>query len=169
MRPEAFMEPRKKIVAIRPKKKSVTAPAKKRAQPLYDKDFYKWTQEQAALLEEKRFSELDFVNLQEEIQSLGKSDKRALRSQLKRLLMHRLKEKYQPHKQENSRSWKVSIADAETEIKYLVQDSPSLKKELSKIYAETYADACKEASIETGLPLNTFPKKCEWPLSGTLY
>src|SRR6266540_2033959 len=46
----------------------------------YDTDFYQWTQEQAARLREGALSDLDVINLAEEIESLGKSDRRALGS-----------------------------------------------------------------------------------------
>ena len=57
----------------------------------YDEDFYTWTQEQAALLREGAVHELDLTNLAEEIESLGKSDRRALGSHLRNLVLHLLK------------------------------------------------------------------------------
>lgn len=135
---------------------------------LYHKDFLKWTKKQVDLLKKGRLEELDIVNLREEIESLGKSDKRALRSQLTRLLMHLLKIKYQPEKQNNSNSWKNSTIEAKREIKYLIEDSPSLKNELKKLFNGSYEDARQDASKETGLNINKFPKECVWKLEEIL-
>jgi Domain of unknown function DUF29 len=63
---------------------------------LYDTDFYTWTTQTVDLLKERRFSELDFVNLIEEIEDLGRSEYRALGSRLEVVLMDLLKVKYQP-------------------------------------------------------------------------
>jgi Domain of unknown function DUF29 len=51
----------------------------------YDTDFYRWTQTQAAALRAKDFATLDLENLAEEIESLGRSDRRAIVSHLERL------------------------------------------------------------------------------------
>ncbi len=131
---------------------------------LYDKDFFKWTKAQAGLLKKGNFNELDICNLIEEIESLGRNDKRALQSQVIRLLMHLLKQKYQPYKQMDSNSWKTSISNATIEIILLIRNSPSLKIELFKVYDEAYRDARKYASVETGLPLDTFPEECPWSI-----
>ena len=60
---------------------------------LYDQDFVRWTEEQAAALRRAKVSTLalDWENLAEEIESLGKSDRRALRSQTRRILRHLFK------------------------------------------------------------------------------
>jgi Domain of unknown function DUF29 len=42
----------------------------------YAQDFYGWTQEQARLLREGRFAELDVANVVEEIETLGRSERR---------------------------------------------------------------------------------------------
>ena len=57
---------------------------------LYDEDFVRWTEEQAAALRRAKGSNLplDWENLAEEIESLGKSDRRELRSQITRILRH---------------------------------------------------------------------------------
>jgi hypothetical protein len=158
---EDVMKTRKKIVKANPKKLSVIAQPEPKS-TLYDKDFYQWTKIQSALLKKKQLSELDIKNLMEEIESLGKNDRRALRSQARRLLMHLLKQKYQPEQQGNSNSWSSSIFDARKEIKYLIEDSPSLRNELKKIYLDAYEDARQEAAAETKLNIKTFPEECLW-------
>lgn len=151
-----------KIIRATPKKLSISAPAAPKSN-LYDVDFYKWTKTQATLLKKKQISELDFNNLREEIESLGKNDKRSLRSQTTRLLMHLLKKKFQPE-MDTSNSWNSTITDATREIKYLIKDSPSLRNELSKIYMEAYEDAREDAANETKLNIKIFPKESLWKL-----
>src|SRR5258708_28651731 len=63
----------------------------------YDEDFYAWTQEQARLLRTGQFSQIDVENVAEELESMGRSDKRELDSRLEVLLMHLLKWQGQPN------------------------------------------------------------------------
>ena len=58
---------------------------------LYDRDFYAWTQDQAALLRAGRVSDIDAERLTEEIESVGARERRELRNRLARLLQHLLK------------------------------------------------------------------------------
>jgi Domain of unknown function DUF29 len=77
---------------------------------LYDSDFYVWTQDQAAHLRAKKWPALDVDNLAEEIESLGRSQRKALRSHLRNLLIHLLKWTYQPDQQpQHGRSWRAAI------------------------------------------------------------
>ena len=67
----------------------------KQTPPLYERDFCHWTAEQAAALRAAAARRLDlaldFENLAEEIESLGRSDRRALVSHIKRVIEHLLK------------------------------------------------------------------------------
>lgn len=158
------MKKTKKTVKSNPKKLSVSVPISIKEELEYDTDFFKWTKTQANLLKKGKLEDLDIDNLIEEIESLGKNDKRSLRSYIIVLLMHLLKQKYQPEKQKNSTSWQSSITNANRQIKMLIQDSPSLKNELIKIYPEAYEDAREDAAIETKLEIKTFPKECPWKI-----
>jgi len=106
---------------------------------LYDQDFYAWTQEQAALLREGAVHELDLTNLAEEIESLGKSDRRALGSHLRNLVMHLLKWQYQPHGRLTGHSWESSIRTARDEIAMILEDSHSLVATVPELLARRYA------------------------------
>ena len=135
----------------------------------YERDFYAWTQKQAALLREQCFNELDLVNLIEEIKSLGRSEKRELESRLKVLLMHLLKWQFQADEHDrHGRSWLLTIRNQRTELRKLLRDSPSLKSHLESAYSEAYQDARYEAEAETGLPIRTFPKRCPHTLEQAL-
>jgi hypothetical protein len=76
-------------------------------QSLYNRDFYAWANEQAALLREGKLAEADFPNIAEEIESLGRRERRELIGCLVTLLVNLLKWQYQPvHR---SGSWRLSI------------------------------------------------------------
>ncbi len=122
---------------------------------LYEQDFYLWIETTAKQLKEGRFSEVDLANLVEEIESMGRSEKHALQSNLVVLLMHLLKYKYQQEKRSNS--WKGTIREHRRRLRITFKDSPSLKPYFQEVFTECYQDARKQASDETGLSLDTFP------------
>ena len=90
---------------------------------LYNIDFAEWINATTQLLRERRFTELDLNNLIEEIESLGKRDRRELQSRLIVLLSHLLKYVYQPEKRNNS--WITTIVEQRRQILLILQDSPS--------------------------------------------
>ncbi len=122
---------------------------------LYAQDFYAWALKNAELLRQGRLSEIDAVNVAEELESMGKSDKRELLSRLEELLLHLLKWRYQP--QQRGSSWAISITKQRDGLADLLEDSPSLKPGLVAQFAKAYRRARRYASQETGLPLTTFP------------
>ena len=124
----------------------------------YETDFYLWTQQQADLLRQGALSALDMDNLIEEIESMGKRDRRAIGSYLRNVIMHLLKWRYQP--QRRGTSWQGSINAGRDEIDVLLNESPSLNPQLSTLITDEYRRARKQASLETGLPLITFPEEC---------
>lgn len=156
------------IPRARPKKPSAAHASSVKSKQEYDRDFFKWTKTQSRLLGKGNLDDLDLDNLREEIESLGRNDKRSLRSHTVVLLTHLLKKKYQAEGQGNSESWNSSILNANMEIKYLIQDSPSLKNELKKIYSQAYEDAKEVAASDTKLSTKTFPKVCPWEIEEIL-
>ncbi|WP_413172861.1 DUF29 domain-containing protein [Anabaena azotica] len=125
---------------------------------LYHEDFYLWIETTAKQLRNGNFVEIDLANLIEEIESMGRSEKRALKSNLLVLLMHLLKYKYQPEKRSNS--WLSTMFEHRRRLKEELTESPSLKKYFSEVFSECYQDARKLASLETDLSLDTFPVSC---------
>ena len=113
---------------------------------LYDRDFVQWTEDQAAALRRAKGANLplDWENLAEEIESLGKSQRAALRSQLRRILRHQFKLDASPAI-EPRRGWEESIREARVEIEDLLQDSPSLRREVERLIAEQTAIAANLA------------------------
>jgi hypothetical protein len=90
------------------------------------------------------------------------SEKRAISSQLIRLLLHLLKWQYQP--QRRSDSWLDSITDARTQIELTIKDSPSLKNYPQEQLTESYEKARRQAAKQTGLIISTFPEECLYDL-----
>jgi len=127
---------------------------------LYETDFYGWTQRQADTLRAKKISDLDFENLIEEIESMGRSEQRELESRLDLLLMHLLKWQYQPNLR--SKSWELTIEEQRRRIKRHLRKNPSLKSLVPESYEESYGDALLEAAKETGFSKTAFPTQCPW-------
>ncbi|PON16416.1 DUF29 domain-containing protein [Candidatus Entotheonella serta] len=128
----------------------------------YDTDFYEWTQHQAAALAAGHIAELDLTNLAEEIESLGRRDRRGLRNNLKIVLMHLLKWRYQPEMRQTGQSWENSIIEHRDRIGVIPGDSPSLRCQVEALIAEAYPVARRLARNETGLPMETFLETCPW-------
>jgi hypothetical protein len=124
----------------------------------YEEDFYAWTVEQARLLRSGKLSSIDIENIAEEIESLGRSDKRAIESRLTLLLTHFLKWQAQPRLR--STSWSGTIREQRRRIEKLLRESPSLRPFVGEVLAEAYADAREDAADETGLPETDFPAEC---------
>ncbi len=132
----------------------------------YDADFYGWTQEQAALLKAGRLSELDIDNLLEEVETMGRSEKRELDSRLTVLLLHMLKWQYQPIRR--GRSWQLTIEGQRINFSETLYENPSLKPQLDTILKKAYTKAIVKASQETALDKKIFPGSCPWSLSQIL-
>ena len=129
---------------------------------LYQKDYYGWLQENARLIRERKFSEIDTENLIEELESMGKSEKRELSIHLTILLMHLLKWQYQTVKR--SMSWRNTIAVQRIDIRELLEDSPSLRTEISDKIETAYEKAKLAAEVETGIEKQNFPAACPFSL-----
>jgi hypothetical protein len=125
-------------------------------------DFNLWIQKTSQLLREERWDEVDVVHLIEELEDLGKSERRAIVSQLVRLLLHLLKWKYQP--QRCSDSWLDSITDARTQIQLTIQDSPSLKNHPAEQLDLAYQRGRIQAAQQMGVDVSRFPVGCPFPL-----
>jgi hypothetical protein len=126
----------------------------------YQNDFYSWTCEQAELLKAGRFKELDVFNLVEEIETMGRSEKRELESRLTVLLVHLLKWQYQPTRR--GRSWQLTIQEQRLEFFDVLNDNPGLKPQLQALLTHSYPKATLRASKETGLDMDVFPLACPW-------
>jgi len=127
---------------------------------LYDADFYSWTQQQAGLLKAGQFSDADVENIIEEIESMGRSEKRELESRLTVLLQHLLKWQYQPARR--GRSWELTIKGQRLDFLKVLRENQGLKPKLSSCLLDAYQLAVIRASEETGVDERVFPANCPW-------
>ena len=128
--------------------------------PLYDQDFYAWSNQQAALLRAGKLDQADIDNIAEEIESMGKTEKRELVSRLTVLLLHLLKWRFQPARRGNS--WKNSIATSRDQLTDHLDDNPTLRSQLPQAIASAFRYARRAAAEETGLDDDAFPALCPW-------
>jgi hypothetical protein len=135
-------------------------------QQLYERDFCRWIEQQAALLREGRFDQLDLANLIDEIEAMARGDKKTIKSNLVVLLTHLLKHQLQP--EQPSSGWRGSIVEHRRRLRYDFEESPSLHSHAAEVFASAYADAREQASAETGLPLRAFPESSPYTLEQAL-
>ena len=128
----------------------------------YEQDFVGWLNTQAELLKTGKVNELDIKNLVEEIEAMGRSEKRELESRMIILVMHLLKWTFQPNYQ--SRSWANTINEQRRRIGRVIKDSPSLKNSLNDTewFNEIWQSALYQAVSETGLDIKIFPEQPIW-------
>jgi hypothetical protein len=137
----------------------------------YEEDFYAWTVEQARLLRSSELSAIDSANIAEELESMGRSDRREIRSRLVVLLTHLLTWRFQP--EARSASWSGTIREQRQQINLILEDSPSLRLLIEERLFRAYSDARINAAEETGLSESEFPKDCPFTpdevMSGSFY
>ena len=126
----------------------------------YEKDIVAWANEQAGFIRAGRFDLLDLENIAEEIEDVGKSEKRELASRIAVLLSHLLKWQFQSGRR--GASWQRTIKEQRKEIIYDLKETPSLKPLLND--AEwmdmVWGRAVSVALNETDLDI--FPESCPW-------
>ncbi len=134
---------------------------------LYERDFYAWTHEQAQLLRAGRYSELSAEYLIEEIEDLGKRERRALVSRLAVLIGHLLKWQFQPE-YPYRKSWRATINEQRRRIEQLLAESPSLRPQLPELIADAYPDSRDLVVRETPLDYDDLPLVCPYALDRIL-
>jgi Domain of unknown function DUF29 len=131
----------------------------------YDTDLHAWTRAQADALRRRAGNEIDWDNLAEEIEAVGRSERREIASRLEVLLMHLLKWWRQPEHQ--SPSWRASIRDARDEIERVLDDNPSLRGLPAEKLPKAYARA-REKALEEMRLVDRLPEACPWPIEDVL-
>jgi len=132
----------------------------------YSTDFSLWIDQTTQLLQERRWQEIDLPRLIEEVEDLGKSERRGIASQLTRLLLYLLKWQYQPDRR--SDSWLDSITDARTQIELIIEDSPSLQAYPAEQLETSYQRARRQVAQQTNLESAVFPANCPYSLTQVL-
>jgi len=132
----------------------------------YEIDYAQWSVEQARLLREGRLDLLDREHLAEEIEDLGRREKREIDSRLVQVLLHLLKWQFQPEKRKGG--WEASIRVHRADLKEVLSENPSLRGYAEKRLTTTYAKARLEAEKETGIAYETFPDRCPYTTAQVL-
>ncbi len=129
----------------------------------YDADVLLWSEQQVRALRERRFADLDIEHLADEIEDVGKAEKRELASRMAVLLAHLLKWRFQPHKR--SKSWRTTIGLQRRRVSLALKATPSLKVLMrDEDWREAvWLDAVALAAKETGRPEDDFPDASPWP------
>lgn len=130
----------------------------------HENDFYAWTQEQAHLLKTGKLHRIDWQYIAEELEDMGRAEKRQLESRLEVLIMHLLKWQFQPNLR--SRSWQLTIKEQRLRLEKLLQKNPSMQPSLTEAIEDVYPLATLTAERETGLSL--FPETCPYTLTEIL-
>ncbi len=133
---------------------------------LYDRDFALWVEAQVAAIRAGDLGALDVENLVEELEGLSKRDVRALGAQLKRVMTHLLKQRYQPERATSS--WERSIRNGREQIADILDQSPSLRRTLPDPMAKNYPRAVAQAADETRLATGSFPEQPPFTLAEVL-
>ena len=132
----------------------------------YEQDLFAWANDQAVRLRDTRPKGIDWENLAEEIESVGRSQKTEIRNRLRILLIHLLKWQHQPRRR--SASWQSTISEQRISIEGVIEDSPSLRRYPSEILATAYESARERAAFETKLPLSSFPDSSPYSIKEVL-
>lgn len=130
----------------------------------YERDFYAWCMEQAARA--RAGLPLDAEHVAEEIESMGRSDKREIVSRLEVLLRHLLKWHFQPELR--GRSWVLTVETQRRAITALIEESPSLAGLPAEALPLAYKRARDAAAVETGLLTDAFPEACPYSVEDVL-
>ena len=126
----------------------------------YEDDFEQWCYEQAELLRQRRFAELDLPNVIEELESMGSEQRFAFQSSYRLVIAHLLKWEFQP--QLRSASWEITIGRERDNIEKREARNPALEGQAKQLVEDVYRSAVREAAKETGLPRDSFPFDCPY-------
>ena len=137
---------------------------------LIDEDFYGWVLAQAAALRSRGDFPIDWENVAEELEAMGRAEENSLQSYLERLLIHLLKYAYQTKK--ITPSWESSIENSRVRLELLFKRSPSLKSKIGELFEDAYRLARGSAGAQMRMSKRQWdaflPKTCPWPLATVL-
>jgi len=129
-------------------------------QTLYNLDFAQWLEVNVEKLRRQDYTSVDWENLIEELEDMGRSERRRLKSNVIVILLHLLKWQFQPERR--SGSWESSLLEHRRRVREALEESPSLRPYLEAQFPQCYREAVKQARAETGLPMETFPPECPY-------
>jgi hypothetical protein len=133
---------------------------------LYDADFAEWTRRNAELLRSGRVAEADLAHIAEEIEDMGKRERRSLQKHFMRLIEHLLKWEYQPERR--SSSWARTIVIQRGDIQQILVENPSFRPALSDTVAQAYRRAVSAVAVVIKMSSDEFPEACPYTLDQLL-
>jgi Domain of unknown function DUF29 len=132
---------------------------------LYEQDETAWLEQMAELIRNRQIDQLDLTNLAEYLDDMARRDRREVQSRLTTLLAHILKWLYQPERR--SGGWHATVLHQQFELADMAS-SGVLRTHAEAVLDHSYANAIKQAAVETGLSQDTFPKQCPYSIEELL-
>jgi hypothetical protein len=136
--------------------------------PRYEDDFFAWTQHQGAVLRSLAVADnrFDREHVAEEIEDLGRNERDAVRSQIRRIIEHLLKLAHSPAEPPRF-DWMQTVLEARQTLSDKI--SPSLRRDAEQILDKLYADGRKRAAASLrryGEPAaaDALPQVCPYSL-----
>ena len=141
---------------------------------LHDEDFYAWTQDQAGRLRrlgaERANVDLDLDNLAEEIESMGRSEYRAIESAMERIVEHLLNLQHAP-RSEPREGWQRSVLEHRLRARRDLEDNPSLRGRLDQMRTRCWPSALRLAGdslAAAGEAGGVLPRDCPYSVDEIL-
>lgn len=129
-------------------------------------DFYTWALETAGAIREGRFEGIEWDAVAEELEDMGRSERRALENRFEVLLAHLIKWRFQP--EQRSTSWTGTIKEQRRKAARLLRQNPGLKPVLTELVPDAYESARALAERDTGIDERNFPAACPWTIEQIL-
>ena len=137
---------------------------------LYERDYYAWIRKQIRAIRERRLEEVDWTNVAEEMDDLGKSEKRSVEPHIARIIEHLLKLSYTPERPRrlNRRGWEITVREARRQLGRLFDESPSLRRKTREVFPHAYQGGRNAVLIATTLSEAVLPESSPWSLEQVL-
>ena len=120
---------------------------------LHDRDFNLWIEKTKEAIQNRNFENMDWDNLLDEIDDMGKSEKRSLDSYMQRLIEHVLKLKFWEAERERCRKgWQQEVVNFRNRINRILKKNHSLKNYLKSEYLDLYQDAISTMVFDFEIP-----------------
>ena len=123
-------------------------------------DEFKKLTEEIEKLDSGKWSDADFDFILEQLMEMSNRDRREVRSQIRRILLHLLKLSFQPELKGGN--WRASIVNARHELEDIFEDSPSLKNFAKSVIEAQYEKAKPLFVDETGKSISIVPESCPY-------
>ncbi|GBF79531.1 DUF29 domain-containing protein [Aphanothece sacrum] len=132
---------------------------------LYESDYLQWLEETVNLLKSRQLNKLDYDNLIEELEALGRTEKRAITSLLEQIIRHLLLDQYWTVEHEfNANHWEAEIISFRNQLNKCL--TTNLYKYLQNNLESIYDDA--KDYIKAKTKLNNLPDICPYTLNQLL-